>query len=177
MDRFAGKRAHVVVATCPAVKDYCLAQGIAAVKVRVIHGCAATRPHQVSRGGNYSIASAAGKRPAGRLGRAIRRNRGGKDAIWAADLLKVIRDDAHLLVFGDGPFRQPLVRFRDQVEIANKVHFLGDCGELRRAFAAARPVLVNRPARGAAASGAGSNGGGRAGHRSQRARHVRPDRT
>ena len=48
-----------------------------------------------------------------------------KDAIWAADLLKVIRDDVHLLVFGDGPHRDRLLRFRDQVVIGDKVHFLG----------------------------------------------------
>ena len=57
-------------------------------------------------------------------------DRGGKDAIWAADLLKVIRDDVHLLIFGAGPHRDRLVRFRDQVEIADKVHFLGDRGDL-----------------------------------------------
>ena len=48
-----------------------------------------------------------------------------KDAIWAADLLKVIRDNVHLLVIGDGPHRDRLVRFREQVEIEDKVHFLG----------------------------------------------------
>ena len=56
-------------------------------------------------------------------------DRGGKDAIWAADLLKVIRDDVHLLIFGAGPHRERLVRFRDQVEIADKVHFLGERGD------------------------------------------------
>ena len=58
-------------------------------------------------------------------------DRGGKDAIWAADLLKVIRDDAHLLIFGDGPHRDRLVLFRQQVEIADKVHFLGQRGDLQ----------------------------------------------
>jgi glycosyltransferase involved in cell wall biosynthesis len=58
-------------------------------------------------------------------------DRGGKDAIWAADLLKVIRDDAHLLIFGEGPHRDRLVLFRQQVEIADKVHFLGQRGDLQ----------------------------------------------
>jgi len=49
-----------------------------------------------------------------------------KDAIWAADLLKVIRDDVHLLIIGDGPHRDRLHKFRDQVEIRDKVHFLGE---------------------------------------------------
>ena len=42
----------------------------------------------------------------------------------------MIRDDAHLLIFGAGPHRERLVRFRDQVEIADKVHFLGERGDL-----------------------------------------------
>ena len=61
-------------------------------------------------------------------------DRGGKDAIWAADLLKVIRDDAHLLIFGAGPHGQRLVTFRDQVEIADKVHFMGERGDLDEFF-------------------------------------------
>ena len=48
-----------------------------------------------------------------------------KDAIWAADILKVIRPDVHLLVIGDGPHRRRLQKYRDQVEIRDKVHFLG----------------------------------------------------
>ena len=55
-----------------------------------------------------------------------------KDAIWAADLLKVIRDDVHLLVIGDGPQRDRLRRFRDQVCIRDKVHFLGERGDVPR---------------------------------------------
>ena len=55
-----------------------------------------------------------------------------KDAIWAADLLKVIRDDVHLLIVGDGPQRDRLRRFRDQVCIRGKVHFLGERGDVPR---------------------------------------------
>ena len=55
-----------------------------------------------------------------------------KDAIWAADLLKVIRDNVHLLIFGDGPHRSRLERFRDQVVIRDKVHFLGHRNDVPR---------------------------------------------
>ena len=48
-----------------------------------------------------------------------------KDAIWAADLLKVIRKDVHLLIIGDGPHAERLRKFRDQVVIRDAVHFLG----------------------------------------------------
>ena len=50
-----------------------------------------------------------------------------KDAIWTADLLKVIRDDTHLVMIGDGPLRWRGERFRDQVEIADRVHLVTDC--------------------------------------------------
>ena len=48
-----------------------------------------------------------------------------KDAIWATDLLKCIRDDVHLLIIGDGPQRKLLEQFRAKVEIEDRVHFLG----------------------------------------------------
>ncbi|MDD4789449.1 MAG: glycosyltransferase, partial [Pirellulales bacterium] len=47
------------------------------------------------------------------------------DAIWAADLLKRVHAGAHLLILGDGPLRDRLRRFRDRLQIADRVHFLG----------------------------------------------------
>lgn len=55
-----------------------------------------------------------------------------KDAIWAADLLKVVRDDVHLLVIGDGPQRDRLLKFRQQCEVTDKVHFLGHRDDVPR---------------------------------------------
>ncbi|MGQ9769703.1 MAG: glycosyltransferase family 4 protein [Thermogutta sp.] len=51
--------------------------------------------------------------------------KGVRDAIWAADLLKRIRDNVHLLIIGDGPEREALIRYRDSIEIQDRVHFLG----------------------------------------------------
>jgi glycosyltransferase involved in cell wall biosynthesis len=48
-----------------------------------------------------------------------------KDLIWAADLLKVIRDDTYLLVVGEGPERERLERFREEVQIEDRVRLLG----------------------------------------------------
>lgn len=53
-----------------------------------------------------------------------------KDAIWAADLLKVIRSDVQVLIFGDGPQRARLEKFRDQVLIRDRVHFVGARNDL-----------------------------------------------
>jgi glycosyltransferase involved in cell wall biosynthesis len=60
----------------------------------------------------------------GAIGR-LRVERQWKDLIWAADMLKFIRRDVHLLICGAGPQRQRLERFRRQVRIADQVHFLG----------------------------------------------------
>lgn len=59
-----------------------------------------------------------------------------KDLIWAADLLKVIRDDLHLLVLGDGPHRRRLELFRRQCEIEDRVHLLGHRGDAPKLLAA-----------------------------------------
>jgi glycosyltransferase involved in cell wall biosynthesis len=61
-----------------------------------------------------------------------------KDLIWATDLLKVIRDDVHLVIIGDSPRGLPqlgwrLERFRDQVQIADRVHFVSPAS-LSQAF-------------------------------------------
>ncbi len=48
----------------------------------------------------------------------------GKDAIWATDLLKCVRDQTHLVLFGDGALRWRLERFRWQTETEDRVHFL-----------------------------------------------------
>ena len=141
VDRYIGRQASAVVATCPAVRDYCIAQGIAAEKIAVIPGGAGkAAPPVAGAPGGYPLVGAGRGQILDRLGlpEAVRligwagrleADRGGKDAIWAADLLKVIRDDTHLLIFGVGPYRERLVHFRDQVEIADKVHFLGERGD------------------------------------------------
>jgi glycosyltransferase involved in cell wall biosynthesis len=55
-----------------------------------------------------------------------------KDLIWATDLLKVIRDDVHLLVIGEGPHRARLERYARLCQIRDKVHFVGTCVTLSR---------------------------------------------
>ena len=53
--------------------------------------------------------------------------------IWAADLLKVIRDDVHLLIIGDGPQRQALERYHAACATSTtQVHFLGSADDVPR---------------------------------------------
>lgn len=58
-----------------------------------------------------------------------------KDLIWAADLLKVVRDDVHLLIVGEGPQRWRLETFREQVRIEDRVHLLGERSDVPRLLA------------------------------------------
>jgi len=127
LDRSIGRWATKVVATCTAVRDDCIEKGISAEKIEVVPSgvCRAAAPTVTRERILDRLGLSTSVRLIGWAGR-LEANRGGKDAIWAADLLKVIRNDAHLLIFGAGPHRDRLVRFRDQVEIADKVHFLGD---------------------------------------------------
>ncbi len=58
-----------------------------------------------------------------------------KDLIWATEILKRIRDDAFLVIVGDGPQRERLERYTKQVTIDDKVRIVGprtDVSELMR---------------------------------------------
>ena len=57
-----------------------------------------------------------------------------KDLIWAIDLIRVIREDLHLVIFGDGRDKDRLVEFQNRVVSTDAVHFLRsrDAAELLR---------------------------------------------
>ena len=115
------------------VRDFYVRHGAPADRVRVIpNGVAMPNPPGTTRRQLLAeLGLPENARLIGLVGRLWPQKRV-KDAIWAADLLKVIRDDVHLLVIGDGPQRDRLRRFRDQVCIRGKVHFLGERGDVPR---------------------------------------------
>ena len=55
-----------------------------------------------------------------------------KEALWAADQLKFAQLDFYLLVIGDGPEREPLLRYRDDLRVADRVRFLGERDDVSR---------------------------------------------
>lgn len=128
IDRRLARRTNRIVANSPGVRDFYIAKGLPAEKMTVIPNAAvAARPcPQITR---QELLDELGLPDnvhlLGIIGRFWPQKRI-KDAIWAADLLKVVRDDVHLLVIGDGPQRERLLKYRRQVEIADKVHFLGE---------------------------------------------------
>jgi glycosyltransferase involved in cell wall biosynthesis len=132
-DRALAKRCRFVVVNSEGVRDFYVAHGTPSEKVRVIpNGVALPGPCSTTRKqllGELDLPE--NSRLIGLVGRLWPQKRV-KDAIWAADLLKVIRDDVHLLVIGDGPERDRLRRFRDQVNIPDRVHFLGSRSDVPR---------------------------------------------
>jgi glycosyltransferase involved in cell wall biosynthesis len=133
IDRYIARRCDRVVVNSQSVRDFYVEHGLAAEKISTIpNGAVPAGAVATSRGQLLAeLGLPESSRLIGLVGRLWPQKRV-KDAIWAADLLKVIRDDVHLLVIGDGPHRQRLLRFRDQVEIADKVHFIGERQDVPR---------------------------------------------
>lgn len=133
IDRGLAKRSRGVVVNSEGVRDFYVQHGTPSELVHVIpNGVAMPNPPQTTRRQLLAeLGLPENSRLIGLVGRLWPQKRV-KDAIWSADLLKVIRDDVHLLIIGDGPQRDRLHRYRDQVCIRGKVHFLGERGDVPR---------------------------------------------
>ena len=133
IDRYLARRSVRIVANSPAVRDFYVRHALPAERFAVIpNGVPPAEPGGPTR--QLLLAELGLPEDCylvGVVGRLWPQKRI-KDAIWAADLLKVIRDDVYLLIVGDGPHRDRLRRFRDQVEIRDRVHFLGHRDDVPR---------------------------------------------
>lgn len=132
-DRFLARYTDRIVANSPGVRDFYVGKGLPADKFTVIANAALpASPSPSTRGQILDELGLPGDaRLIGLIGRFWPQKRI-KDAIWAADLIKVLRDDVYLLVIGDGPQRARLLKYREQVRIADKVHFLGERSDVAR---------------------------------------------
>jgi len=55
-----------------------------------------------------------------------------KDALWIADQVKFAGVDFYLLIIGDGPERESLLRYREDLRLKNRVLFLGERSDVAR---------------------------------------------
>ncbi len=127
LDRHLARRTDKIVTNSNGVVDFYVSRGIPAEKFEVIPNGIDARPPVESPGRADLLAELglpANARLIGAVGR-LWPQKGYKDLIWAAELLKVVRDDSHLLIIGEGPQRMQLLRWRDSLEITDRVHFLG----------------------------------------------------
>jgi glycosyltransferase involved in cell wall biosynthesis len=133
IDRLLARRTARIVTNSLGVQEFYVRHGLPAEKFVVIPNAVA--PAQASPLTRQQLLAELqlpqDARLVGLIGRLWPQKRV-KDAIWAADLLKVVRRDVHLLVLGDGPQRERLWKFRQQCEISDKVHFLGHRDDVPR---------------------------------------------
>lgn len=134
IDRYLAKRTDGIVTNSTGVVDFYESKGISREKFHVIpNGIELPDLGPVSEMKRVLLEALelpSDTRLVGTVGRLWPQKRV-KDLVWATDLLKCIRDDVHCLVIGDGPHRWRLEKFRDQVEIRDRVHFLGERPDAR----------------------------------------------
>lgn len=114
------------VANSRGISEACVRRGTPVSKIEVIPN--AVEPIRTGRLSKQELCTEVGIPCDSRLIIAVGRlsaEKRLKDLIWAADLLKCVRDDTHLLIVGEGPHRWRLERYRRQCEITDRVHFLG----------------------------------------------------
>ncbi len=127
LDRFLAKRTDGILTNSEGVKNFYAQHGISAERFHIIpNGVEVkTLERQPAREALLNKLQLPGTtRLIGVVGRLWPQKRL-KDAIWATELLKCVRDDTHLLIAGDGPQRWRLEKFAEQVGVDPFVHFLG----------------------------------------------------
>lgn len=134
IDRSLAKRTERIVTNSSGVKDFYVERGIAAEKFTIIPNGIAPATPAAPKSREQLLADLglpADARLVGTVGRLWPQKRV-RDLIWAAKLLKDIREGIHLLIIGDGPLRWRLERFLEQVKTDDRVHFLGERNDVAR---------------------------------------------
>ncbi|MEO1615011.1 MAG: glycosyltransferase [Planctomycetota bacterium] len=126
IDRYLAKSTHAITTNSAGVRDFYAAHRVPAELFRLIpNGVAPRSPGKLSRQQAFEVFGFDSTRnvilAVGRLW-AQKRYR---DLIWAGELLAAARGDTSLLIIGDGPQKDELLRFRDSVTTPQHVAFLG----------------------------------------------------
>ena len=131
VDRALAKKTDCIVANSAGVREYYAARGIPASLFEIIPNAAVplppstvTKEELLRRLGVPVSGGAPLPFLIGLVGRLWPQKRV-RDAIWAAEQLKFTGLDFHLVVIGDGPQRENLLRYRDEIRITDRVHFIG----------------------------------------------------
>lgn len=134
IDRRLARHTERIVTNSSGVKEFYVAHGLPAEKFVIIpNGIEPFTPPENNPREAFcqELGVPADARLIGVIGRLWPQKRV-KDAIWAAELLRVVRDDVRVLIIGDGPQRWRLERYAQQVGVGAMVHFLGERLDLPR---------------------------------------------
>jgi glycosyltransferase involved in cell wall biosynthesis len=136
IDRYLARRTERIITNSSGVRDFYSSKGLPAEKFTIIpNGIAPFAPPAGQTASREGLLKELGMEPGAKLIGAIGRlwpQKRVKDIIWAADLIKCVRDDVHLLIIGDGPQRRRLERYAEQCDVMDKVHFLGERNDIPR---------------------------------------------
>jgi glycosyltransferase involved in cell wall biosynthesis len=127
IDRYLATRSQGITTNSPGVVDFYAGHGIPRELFQVIaNGIPPRQPSQeISREEAFRRL---GIDPSRKLILSIGRlwpQKGYKDLIWSAEILRVLRGDTSYAILGEGPERPRLEEFRDNVKAASEVYLVG----------------------------------------------------
>ncbi len=133
IDRRLARRSAAILTNSSGVRDFYAGHGLPAELFRIIpNGIEPAPPVAQSRAELLAeLGLPAGAKLIGAVGRLWPQKRM-SDLVWAADQLKILREDFHLLILGEGPLRPRLERYIAQNELEHRVHLLGERGDVAR---------------------------------------------
>jgi glycosyltransferase involved in cell wall biosynthesis len=126
VDRFLAKRTSGIIANSQSIAEFYAARGISRDKFHIIpNGVETSTVTPISRSEAARRMGVAPNRILiGTVGR-LWLQKGHKDMIWAAEMLRILHESTSLVIIGDGPERQRLEHYRDQVRAAEEIRFIG----------------------------------------------------
>lgn len=127
IDRYLAKRTQGLTANSQGTIDFYSQHGIDAKSFTLIpNGIEPPQPSRLSRDQALEkMGVAPGKKVIVSVGR-LWPQKGYKDLIWASELLRVMREDLAYVVIGEGPERQRLEEFRDNIQGDTHVRLIGE---------------------------------------------------
>ncbi len=126
IDRYLARRTNGVITNSQGVVDFYAQRGMDSQKFFVIpNGIGPTEAPAISRLEACNRMGVATDRfLIGTVGR-LWLQKGHKDMIWAGEMTRVLHENTTFVIIGDGPEREHLEHYRDQVKAAKEVRFLG----------------------------------------------------
>ncbi len=126
IDRFIAKRTQGVTVNCQGTIEFYSRHGLDPKTFHLIpNAIEPSKPSQLNRSQACErMGVQVEKKIIVSIGR-LWAQKGYKDLLWAAELLRVMRDDICYVIIGDGPDRERLELYRDNIRGASQIFLLG----------------------------------------------------
>jgi glycosyltransferase involved in cell wall biosynthesis len=138
IDRFLAKRTQWITTNSTGVREFYVRRGIPAELFQIIPN--AIEPRRVHHATRSDILQRLEVAPDRKLILAVGRlwsQKRYRDLIWAGELLATLREDTTLVIVGDGPQADELLRHRDAVSTPVHVRFAGARNDVNELLCAA----------------------------------------